>query len=143
MKPLTQKQENFAQLYVELGNASEAYRRSYNTKASHEVVNVNACKLLANDNVSLRVSQIRDSHRERHNLTIDDLIKELEEARQTALGADTPQSSAAVAATMGKAKLLGLDKQLVEHSGSMGITITAEDYKAAEAAIMKALGDDA
>ncbi|RIQ42397.1 terminase small subunit, partial [Bordetella avium] len=40
--------------------------------------------------------------------------------RQAALSAETAQSSAAVAATMGKAKLLGLDKQVIEHSGPGG-----------------------
>ena len=44
--------------------------------------------------------------------TYDDLIKELEEARQ--MGADTESASAMVSATMGKAKLLGLDKQLID-----------------------------
>ena len=43
-----------------------------------------------------------------------DLILELEEARKAALKAETPQSSAAVAATMGKAKMLGFDKQIIE-----------------------------
>lgn len=45
-------------------------------------------------------------------MTVDDLIKELEEARQ--MGADTESASAMVSATMGKAKLLGLDKQLID-----------------------------
>lgn len=127
---LTQKQENFCQLYVELGNASEAYRRSYNTKAGHEVVNVNACKLLANDNVSLRVSQIRDSHRERHNVTIDDLLAELEEARQLALSIESP--APAVSASMGKAKILGLDKQVIDltnSDGSMSRKLTPEELR--------------
>ena len=39
---------------------------------------------------------------------MDDLIRELEEARTAALTADSVQSAAAVSATMGKAKLLGM-----------------------------------
>ena len=39
---------------------------------------------------------------------MDDLLHELEQARAAALAAPTPQSSAAVSATMGKAKMLGL-----------------------------------
>jgi len=42
------------------------------------------------------------------------------------LTAETPQSSAAVAATMGKAKLTGLDKQIIEHSGPNGGAIQIE-----------------
>ena len=62
----------------------------------------------------------------RHVMTVGDLLKELEEARQAALGAENPQSSAAVAATMGKAKILGLDKQIVEQTinGNLAHTIT-------------------
>ena len=45
-------------------------------------------------------------------MTVGDLIKELEEARQA--GLEFGSASAMVAATMGKAKLLGLDKQLID-----------------------------
>ncbi len=41
-------------------------------------------------------------------MTIDDLIKELDDARQTAK--ENGQASAMVASTLAKAKLLGLDK---------------------------------
>jgi hypothetical protein len=44
----------------------------------------------------------------------------LEEARRIALGAETPQTSAAVSATMGKAKLVGLDKQILDMRSSDG-----------------------
>ena len=115
MSKLTPKQEKFCQLYIELGNASEAYRQAYSCdKMKPESIHVNAAKLLENTKITLRISELQAEHRERHNLTVDDLIDELEEARQTALTAETPQCGAAVSATMGKAKLLGLDKQLVD-----------------------------
>ena len=56
----------------------------------------------------------------RNELTIDDIIKELEEARTAALTAESPQSSAAVAATMGKAKVLGMLVDKKEHTGKDG-----------------------
>lgn len=119
--PLTPKQEAFALAYVETGNASEAYRRSYNAKKMKpEVIAVKASELLAHGKVSVRVKELQAAHAKRHQLTVDDLLKELEEARVTALTAETAQSSAAVAATMGKAKLLGLDKQVIEHTGKDG-----------------------
>lgn len=118
---LTPKQEAFALAYVETGNASEAYRRSYSAeKMKPAVVAVKASELLAHGKVSVRVAELQAAHAERHKLTVDDLLRELEEARQAALTAESVQSSAAVAATMGKAKLLGLDKQVVEHSGPNG-----------------------
>lgn len=118
---LTPKQEAFALAYVETGNASEAYRRAYNPeKSKPETVNRTAKELLDTPKIAARIADLRAEHVERHKLTVDDLIRELEEARQAALTAETAQSSAAVAATMGKAKLMGLDKQVIEHSGPEG-----------------------
>ncbi|MBS6058150.1 MAG: terminase small subunit [Mixta calida] len=121
MSNLTLKQEAFCQAYIETGNASEAYRKAYNAeRMKPEVVNVKAAELLNNGKITVRVDELRGEHRQRHNLTVDDLIEELEEARQAALQAETPQSSAAVGATMGKAKLLGLDKVVVDNISSDG-----------------------
>ena len=110
---LTPKQEAFAQAYVESGNASEAYRRSYNAeKMTNETINVAACKLLANDKVAIRVKQLQEKAAKRHDITVDDLIRELEEARKLAI--ETEKAGPAVTATMGKVKLLGMDKQIIE-----------------------------
>lgn len=114
MSELTVKQEKFAQLYIELGNASEAYRRAYNSKAKPESVHVSACRLLDDPNVTLRVQVLKDETKQRHNVTVDSLMIELEEARQLALSTDAP--APAVSATMGKAKLAGLDKQIIENT---------------------------
>lgn len=106
---LTIKQEKFCMVYIETGNASEAYRQAYNAEnMSNETIKVKACELLKKDNISVTIDKLRDGHSKRHELTIDDLVAELEEARQAALSAMVVQSSASVAATMGKAKLLGL-----------------------------------
>ena len=51
---------------------------------------------------------------------MDSLVNELEEARIAALTAESPQSAAAVSATMGKAKLMGLDKQILDLKSSDG-----------------------
>lgn len=112
---LTPKQEKFCQLYIELGNASEAYRQAYDcSKMKSESINVNAVKLLNDTKIALRIEELKGEHKERHNITVDDLLGELEEARQKALSAKSPQTAAAVAATMGKAKILGFDKQVVD-----------------------------
>ena len=126
---VTEQQEKFAQAFVETGNASESYRRSYNSgKMAPATINSKASELLDNGAVTARIASLRQVHTKRHNVTVDSLIAELEEARIAALTADTVQASAATAATMGKAKLLGLDKQLIELSGEVGIRKTLDDF---------------
>lgn len=106
---LTPKQEAFALAYIETGNASEAYRRSYDaSRTKPDVVHVKASQLLADGRIAVRVEQLRAELVERNAVTVDSLIAELDEARVAALGAMIPQSSAAVSASLGKAKLLGL-----------------------------------
>ena len=106
---MTPKQEQFARLYVETGNASEAYRQAYSTdNMKPETVTNEAYKLLQAPDISAMVDDLKAEARQRHAVTVDDLLHELEQARAAALAAPTPQSSAAVSATMGKAKMLGL-----------------------------------
>ena len=104
---LTPKQEKFCQVYIETSNASEAYRQSYNaSRTKPEVVAVKASQMMANGKVKVRIDALRSLHQKRHEITVDDLVKELEEARKLAF--ETDKAAAAVQATMGKAKLLGL-----------------------------------
>jgi phage terminase small subunit len=58
---LTPKQEQFARLYVELGSASEAYRRAYDVKdGKASWIASEASKTLHDPNVTQRVQDIRD-----------------------------------------------------------------------------------
>ena len=118
-KKITIKQDKFSRLFVELGNASEAYRQSYSCKdgAKNEAIHVRACELLKNSNVTVRIAELRAEHAERHNVTVDSITNELEEARQLAIVTETP--SAMVTASMGKAKLHGI---VVEKS-SVDLTV--------------------
>ncbi|OOF53626.1 terminase small subunit [Rodentibacter trehalosifermentans] len=112
MADLTPKQETFCLKYIELGNASEAYRQAYNAEnMKPESVHRKAAELLADGKITARIEALQAEHKERHKLTIDDLLIELEEARQIAK--EKEQTNAMTQATMGKAKLLGLDKQLI------------------------------
>ena len=109
---LTPKQEKFCQVYIETGNASEAYRQAYNTeKMKPESVNSKGYQLLQQVQITARLDELRAEHKKRHEITVDTLVAELEEARKLAF--ETDKAAAAVSATMGKAKLLGLvvDKQ--------------------------------
>lgn len=108
MTGLTIKQELFAQRYVETGNASEAYRQAYGSKGKPETVAPNASRLLASSKVAARVEQLRAALLHEHKVTISSLLGELEEARL--VGKGKGQAAAMVQATLGKARLAGLDK---------------------------------
>jgi phage terminase small subunit len=118
---ITQKQRAYCLAFMETGNSSEAYRRSYSTSGM-TTASVNRCAkdVYDNVNVSSMIEQLRKKAMKRNQITVDTLLDELEEARKAALEADTAQSSAAVSATMGKARLLGLDKKIVDHMSSDG-----------------------
>lgn len=118
---MTPKQIAFCQAYLETGDASEAWRRSYDaSKSNKNSVNRRGHEMLQHSKVIAYLAEERAHIMARHRITVDDLLSELEEARTAALGADTVQSSAAVSATMSKAKLLGLDKQIIDHQSSDG-----------------------
>lgn len=122
MSDLTPKQEAFAQAFVELGNASEAYRLAYDAEnMKPESVHRTAKEVYDNPKVASRIAELRGELVERHRLTVDDLIRELEEARSAALFGEKPQAAAMVAATMGKAKILGLEApSKIDHTSSDG-----------------------
>lgn len=118
---LTPKQEAFALAYVETGNASEAYRRAYNAAMMKPaVIAVKASELLAHGNVAVRVDALKAALVARHEITVDDILRELEEARALAAGGEKPQPAAMVAASMGKAKLLGMLTDKTELTGKDG-----------------------
>ena len=120
---MTPKQELFAQVYLETSNASEAYKRAYNTQANANTINRKASQLLKHPEVIKLLADLQAIQRQRHKLTIDDLLQELEQSRLLAL--ENIQCSAAISATMGKAKLLGLDKKAGVNENPMTAFITS------------------
>ena len=78
-----------------------------------------ASELLSNGKVAVRVSELQEQARKRHEVTIDTLTAELDEARQQAKD-DPKGASAHVAAIMGKAKLHGLLVDRQDHSSTDG-----------------------
>lgn len=137
MAALTAKQEAFCQRYIETGSGTEAYRLAYGTKAKTETVAPNASRLLATSKIAARVRDLREATIERvHGVTVASLIAELEEARQVGKGRE--QAAAMVAATLGKAKLAGLDKDAGDDSAapqpaSVQVTITDARKPSADA----------
>lgn len=133
---LTPKQEKFCLVYLETGNASEAYRQAYDAQSMKpETVNKRASELLDNGEIAGRLSDLRAPIIAKAQLTVEDLLRELEEARRLAI--DTEAPAPAVSATMGKAKLLGLDKQIIDHQSSDGSMSPAKSQDAVLAALAR------
>ena len=125
---LTEKQDAFALAFLETGNAAEAYRRAYDVSenAKSEWIYVEACQLLDNPKVALRLEQLQEQARKLAIFTVGNAIDEYEAARLMAMDEKNP--SAAVSAVTGKVRLFGLDRpQRVEHTGKDGGPIQTED----------------
>ena len=134
---LTPKQEAFVLAYIETGNASEAYRRAYNAEnMSEKVIHNKASDLLKRGDIRVRVEALQKHHQQRHAVTVDSLTNELIEDRE--LAHKNEQASAAIAATMDKAKLHGLLKDKIEHSGGVELSSSPE-WANLQATILNAL----
>ncbi|RVC79873.1 Terminase small subunit [Mesorhizobium sp. M4A.F.Ca.ET.022.05.2.1] len=84
--------------------------------ARDNAAEVNAARLLRNAQVKSRLGELQTGHAQRTAVTVEGIVAELEEARAAALA--HKQLAAAVAASLGKAKLLGLivDRAEVEQT---------------------------
>ncbi len=121
---LTDKQNAFALAYVETGNAAEAYRRAYDvdpSKQANSWIYVEACQLLDNPKVALRVKEIQEEAQRLSVYSVTAAYNEYHAALELAKGMKNP--SAAVAAIKGKVALFGLEppaKSRVEHTSPDG-----------------------
>jgi hypothetical protein len=114
-----QRHESFAQALAQGKTADEAY-----ALAGYKANRGNAATLKAKQSILDRVAEIQAKVAKKVEVTVESLAAELDEARLMALG--EKQSSAAVSATMGKAKLFGLGVENRKLSGTLQIiTITA------------------
>lgn len=139
---LTPKQQRFVEEYTLDWNGTQAaIRAGYSEKTACAIGVENLRKPIIQE----AIQSLLKNASKKVEITRETLIAELEEARLIALGAETPQASAAVSATTAKAKLLGLDKVVVDHTSSDGTmsprSFDASDYLAAQAAIKESLGD--
>ena len=124
---LTPKQEAFALAYVETGNASEAYRRSYDVRedSKPEGIWVRASELLSNSKVAVRIAELQMKAQERTLVTIESITRELEVARY--LAETEKQSSAMTAAIMGKAKVNGLLVDKIDAKQAFVLSFSGDD----------------
>ena len=75
---LSIKQEKFCNFYLESGNASEAYRRSYNClKMKSETINTKACQLLKKDKIRARVEELQSELKKKTEITKERVLEEL------------------------------------------------------------------
>jgi len=122
---LTPKQEKFCQVYLETGNATEAYRQAYKPTGKPSTQNRAAKALLDNSKIAARLSELQSETKQRHDVTVDSLIRELEEARL--VGKERGQASSMVQATLGKAKLLGIENsEDDENATPQAVKVTVE-----------------
>jgi phage terminase small subunit len=75
---LTLKQEKFVRVYLETGNASEAYRQAYDCEdMAPATVNREAAALLDNPKITTRLAAARSALAEKHGVTIDWVMRQL------------------------------------------------------------------
>jgi len=133
---LTAKQEKFAQAFVEIRDATKAYRIAYSAeKMSKEALWIQANRIKATTKVAARIAELQRGHQKRHNITIDNLTDKLLEIYKIAMSPDKKDDddckhhlrevnlNCAYLAVMGLAKLHGLDKLRIEHSGPGGSSL--------------------
>lgn len=114
------RHEAFAQALAKGKTADEAY-----ALAGFKPNRGNAATLKAKQSISDRVVELLARGAKRAEVTIQSLADELDEARQIAMA--EKQTSAAIQATMGKAKLFGLIVDKKQHSGPNGGPIPTVD----------------
>jgi phage terminase small subunit len=107
-----QQWEKAAQVFVETGNKTEAFRQAgYSTNSTEQVITGNVQRLFRREPVLTRVAELQAEQAKLHAVTIESLTAQLREDRQLAYSVKNP--SAAVSAVMGMARLHGLDKQVL------------------------------
>ena len=104
---LTPKQEAFCLAYLETGNASEAYRRSYSAEnMSEPVIHNKASALLGKGEVRVRLDELRKPAIQKAQMTLEGHLADLQMLRDKALAAD--QFSAAITAEIARGKASGV-----------------------------------
>ena len=104
---LTPKQDAFCLVYLETGNASEAYRRVYDAKRmKDETIAKRAHELLANGKIAGRLDELRRPAVEAAQVTLADHLRQLADLRDKAITAE--QFGPAITAEVNRGKAAGL-----------------------------------
>lgn len=129
---LTAQQEKFAREYVRLGSGAAAYRLAYNVRPGTKPESVwqAASRLLDDPKVRSRVDALLAKAAEKATVTRASMLFEMEQNRELAISLDNP--SAAQSASRDRAKVAGLLKETVEHTGKDGAAIEVREELAIE-----------
>jgi phage terminase small subunit len=116
---LTPKQEAFAQAFVTLGIASEAYKQAYDAEAMNDnSVRVEACLLLKNENVAARVKMLQNDAKEALQIT-----REMIASKMFDIMSNTKDEKTAIKAGESLSKLMGLNEPDKLDLGGGGFSI--------------------
>lgn len=75
---ITPKQERFLSVYLDTGNASEAYRQAYNCQRMKDAtITVKASELLKNGNVTVRLRQLQSDLKKVSDVKKEAILEEL------------------------------------------------------------------
>jgi uncharacterized membrane protein YkoI len=118
-KKLTIKQENFCLAYLDEDDASDAYRKSYDTSKMNEAsINREAKRLMDNPKIATRLAELRKPAIEAAQITLTDHLNDLKRLRD--LAERDGKYSAAVAAEAARGKASGLYTDKVDLTSSDG-----------------------
>lgn len=121
------RHERFAQALFKGKPASEAY-----VMAGYKPDDGHASRLAGNGKVRRRVDELLERAAKIAETSAADIALQLDEDRDLAHALEMP--SAAVSASIGKAKVLGLIRDRVEHTGKDGGPIETKDLSELELA---------
>lgn len=128
---LTPKQEAFCLSYLETGNASEAYRQSYDAEnMKPESINREAKALTDNPKIAARIDELRQPAIKKAQMTLEGHLEDLQKLRNMAVKAS--QFSAAISAEVARGKAAGVhvEKSEFAHTGSIGFILEVAGIEA-------------
>ena len=112
---LTLRQENFCLAYVETGNATEAYRRSYSWKNMKEsTLNRRAKFMIDHNKIKARIEELREPIIEKVLVTFEGHLSDLKELRDKSVKAKQFGSAVTAEVSRGKAAGFYVDRHEVE-----------------------------
>lgn len=112
-RALTEKQERFCCAYIETGNASEAYRRSYDAEnMKPATINRKAIVVLHNERVAARLQELRKPAVENAQFTLESHLGKLAALRDAAL--KEGKYAAAIQAEIARGKAAGITNEKPE-----------------------------
>ncbi len=116
---LTPKQENFCLAYLETGNASEAYRQSYDAEnMKPESINRKAKALLDDGKIAARIAELRQPVIEKAQITLETHLADLKALRDKADAAEKFGPAIQAEIARGKASGLYVDNVDMKHSAA-------------------------